>query len=94
MAIPFLHRVLCYIYLHRGSPVPIEILEPRVIYGDHYYFAFTTLSRNRYTRTIRARARAYSKKIPRIYTAFYLRLIRRAAQGFDNKGILLGTTRP
>jgi len=62
MAIPFLHRVLRYIYLHRASPVPIEILEPRVIYGDHYYFAFTTLAQQIHSDYPRARVRQKSPK--------------------------------
>ena len=94
MAIPFLHRVLRYIYLLALSPVPIEILEPCVIYDDHYYFAFTTLPRHRYyTRAGYPRV-ALEKRITENLYGVLLRLILRAASGFDNKGILLGTTRP
>ena len=79
---------LRYIYLLRSSPVPIEILEPRVIYGDHYYFAFTTLPCYKYSRAIRARAK--KENLENLYGVL-LKLIRRAAPRFDNKGILLGT---
>jgi len=76
--------VYCATFISSRSPVPIEILEPRVIYGDHYYFAFTTLPRYRYTRAIRA---LQKKTLENLYGVL-LRLIRRAAPGFDAKGIL------
>lgn len=91
--------VYCATFISSRSSVPIEIFEPRVIYGDHYYFAFTTLSPAphvcTYTRAIRARvAEKKNNNNPENLYGVLLRLIRRAAPGFDNKGILLGTTRP
>jgi len=87
------------LHLSPRAQVPIEILEPHLIYDDHYYFAFTTPffslslplslspARYRYTRNY---STAGSTKI----WEFIRRFIKANTKGgteFDDKGILLGT---